>query len=205
MSNVDESGNENDSSDEDPIMLDESSEDEVKHDPFEFLHDDEIPFPRLLFDLTIWQVQAFDNGNANSNMPLLKNDFEMLNAPPQLVHVPMAPSQDRSMQLMNSMEMNPLISVNTPLIQIIILEPNAQHTLNNTSNIQMNPLVNPPNIVIDDIGNITLEPGVGPHMISSTNAPQVVDPSPLSLKATRLEELIEGDSNFYHAPISQYL
>jgi hypothetical protein len=158
-----------------------------------------------LFDSTIWQVQGFDNGNANSNMPLLKNDVEMLNAPPQVVHVPMAPSQDTSMQLMNSMEMNPLISMNTPLIQIIILEPNAQQTLNNISNIQMNPLVNPPNVVIDDIGNITLEPGVGPHMIISANAPQVADPSPSSLKATRLEKLTEGDSNSYHTTISQYL
>jgi hypothetical protein len=29
----------------------------------------------------------------------------------------------------------------------------------------MDPLVNPPNIVIDDIRDITLEPGMGPHMI----------------------------------------
>jgi hypothetical protein len=50
VSDVDES----DSSDEDPILLDELDEDKVEHDPFEFLHDDEIPFSKLLFDLTIW-------------------------------------------------------------------------------------------------------------------------------------------------------
>ncbi len=51
---VDENANENDSSSEDPIMLDESNEDEVKDDPFEFPHDDKIPFSRLLYDLTVW-------------------------------------------------------------------------------------------------------------------------------------------------------
>jgi hypothetical protein len=35
---------------EDPIALDELDEKEVKHDPFEFPHDDKIPFSRLLFD-----------------------------------------------------------------------------------------------------------------------------------------------------------
>jgi hypothetical protein len=44
MSNVDESANESDSLGEDPITLDELDEDEVKHDPFEFPHDDKIPF-----------------------------------------------------------------------------------------------------------------------------------------------------------------
>jgi hypothetical protein len=34
-------------------VLDELDEDEVKHDPFEFPHDDEIPFSRLLFNLMV--------------------------------------------------------------------------------------------------------------------------------------------------------
>jgi hypothetical protein len=61
MFNVDENANENDSSSEDPTTLDELDEDEVKHDPFEFLHDDKIPFSRLLFDLMVSQVQGSDN------------------------------------------------------------------------------------------------------------------------------------------------
>jgi hypothetical protein len=47
MSNVDGSVDESDSSGEDPIALDELDEDEVEHDPFESLHDDEILFSRL--------------------------------------------------------------------------------------------------------------------------------------------------------------
>jgi hypothetical protein len=82
------------------------------------------------------------------------------------------------------MEVDPLISANTPLTQIIIRELDAQQTLNNTSNIQINPLVNPPNIIIDDIEDITLESCVGLHMTINTNAPQVVDPSLSSPKAT---------------------
>jgi hypothetical protein len=40
---------------EDPIAPNEPYEDyEIKHDPFEFSIDDEIPFSRLLFDLTVW-------------------------------------------------------------------------------------------------------------------------------------------------------
>ncbi len=56
MFNVDEGVDENDSSNEDTITSNELYEDasEVKHDPFEFLHDHKIPFSRLLFDLTIW-------------------------------------------------------------------------------------------------------------------------------------------------------
>jgi hypothetical protein len=49
------------------------------------------------------------------------------------------------------MEVDPLISVYTPLTQIIIPELDTQQTLNNTLNIQMGPLVNPPDIVVDDI------------------------------------------------------
>jgi hypothetical protein len=37
-----------------PIMLDKLNEDEDQHYPFEFLNDDDISFPRLLFDLTVW-------------------------------------------------------------------------------------------------------------------------------------------------------
>jgi hypothetical protein len=53
----------------------------------------------------------------------------------------------------------------------------------------MDPLVNPPNIVVDDIGDITLEPNVGPHMATSTNAPQVADLNPSNPKVARLEKL----------------
>jgi len=42
-------------------------------------------------------------------------------------------------------------------------------------------------------------------MITNTSAPQVVDPSPSSLKITRLEKSAKGDSNFDHAPINKYL
>jgi hypothetical protein len=35
----------------------------------------------------------------------------------------------------------------------------------------MDPLVTPPNIVVDDIGDITLEPSVGSHTITNTSAP----------------------------------
>jgi hypothetical protein len=78
-------------------MSNELNEDEVKHDPFEFLHDDEIPFSRLLFDLTIWQVQGFDNGNANLNMPLLEDYIQVYDAPPQVIHASMAPNQHTPM------------------------------------------------------------------------------------------------------------
>jgi hypothetical protein len=70
MSDVDESANESDSSNEDPITLDEPNEDEVKHDPFEFPHDNDIPFLRLLSNPTIRQVQGSNNGDANLNMSL---------------------------------------------------------------------------------------------------------------------------------------
>ncbi len=69
----------------------------------------------------------------------------------------------------------------------------------------MDQLVNPPNIVVDDIGDITLEPCVCLHMIINTSAPQVVDPSLSSLRVARIEKLIEGDLYFDHAPIGQYL
>jgi hypothetical protein len=46
----------------------------------------------------------------------------------------------------------------------------------------MDPFVNPPTIVANDIGDITLEPRVGPHMITNTSAPQVTNPSPSSPK-----------------------
>jgi hypothetical protein len=69
----------------------------------------------------------------------------------------------------------------------------------------MDPFINPPNIVVDDIWDITLEPRVGPRTITNTNAPQVAYPSPLSPKDTRHEKSTEGDSDFVHAPINQYL
>jgi hypothetical protein len=64
MSNVDENVNENNSSGKDPITSNEPNEDEVEHGPFKFLHDDEIPFSRLLSYPTIWQIQGSDNGDA---------------------------------------------------------------------------------------------------------------------------------------------
>jgi len=100
------------------------------------------------------------------------------------------------------MEVDPLISVYTPLTQIIIPELDTQQTLNNILNIQMGPLVNPPDIVVDDIEDITLEPSVGLYTIINTSALQVVNPHPSSLKATRLEKSTEGDLNSNHAPIS---
>jgi hypothetical protein len=54
MSNVGESGNESDSSYKDLITLNEPNGNEIKHDPFEFPHDDEIPFSKLLFDVIVW-------------------------------------------------------------------------------------------------------------------------------------------------------
>jgi hypothetical protein len=83
---------------------------------------------------------------------------------------------------MSSMEVDPLINVNTPLAQIIIPKLNTQQTLNSTSDIQMDPLINPPNIIDDDIGDITLEPSVGSHTNINTSAPQVANPSPSILK-----------------------
>jgi hypothetical protein len=65
----------------------------------------------------------------------------------------------------------------------------------------MDPFVNPPNIVVDDIRDITLELDVGPQMIINTNAPQVADPSP---KVAKPEKLVEYDLDSNHAPISQY-
>jgi hypothetical protein len=53
MSNVGESANESDSSYKDLITLNEPNENEIKHDPFEFLHDDKIPFSKLLFDVIV--------------------------------------------------------------------------------------------------------------------------------------------------------
>ncbi len=79
---VDENVVESDSSNENPITSNESDEDEVEHDPFEFLHDDEIPFSELLFDSMIWQVQGSNNGNANSNMSLLNDNVQVSDAPP---------------------------------------------------------------------------------------------------------------------------
>ncbi len=87
MSDVDENANESDSVGEDPIMLDEPYEDEVEHDPFEFFHDDKILFSRLLFNEMVWQVQRFDNGDANLNMPLLYDDVKIFDAPPPKLYM----------------------------------------------------------------------------------------------------------------------
>ncbi len=84
MFDVDESVNKSNSSYEDPIMSNEPNEDEVKHDPFEFLHDDKIPFSRLLCDMMVWQVQRYNNDDANSNFPLLDDHVQVCNAPPRL-------------------------------------------------------------------------------------------------------------------------
>jgi hypothetical protein len=84
MFNVDESADENESLNENPITLNELDEDEFEHDPFEFPHDDKIPFSRLLSDSNIWQVQRYNNGNANPNMPLLNDNVQVSNAPPTL-------------------------------------------------------------------------------------------------------------------------
>ncbi len=89
------------------------------------------------------------------------------------------------MQSMSSMEMDHSISVNIPLTQIIIPEPYTQKTLNNISDLQIDPLINSLNNIIDNIGNITLQLGVGPYIIINTSAPQVLDPSPSSPKASR--------------------
>jgi hypothetical protein len=85
------------------------------------------------------------------------------------------------------------------------LELDAQQTLNNILDIQMDPFINLPNIVVDDIGDITLEPSVGLHMITNTNAPQVMDLSPSSPKAIRPEKPAKGDLDSNYALISQYL
>jgi hypothetical protein len=53
MSNVDESVNESESLGEDPIASNETNENEVKHDPFEFPNDYKILFSRLLFNLIV--------------------------------------------------------------------------------------------------------------------------------------------------------
>jgi hypothetical protein len=82
MSNVDESADESDSSDEDPTTLDELDEDEVEHDLLKFPHDDKIPFSRLLSNSMVWQDQEFDNGDANPNMPLLDDNVQVYDASP---------------------------------------------------------------------------------------------------------------------------
>jgi hypothetical protein len=48
-----------------------------------------------------------------------------MHPPPNAIHASTTPSENMSMQSMNSMEVDPLINVNTPLTQIIILEPNT--------------------------------------------------------------------------------
>jgi len=94
MSDVDESADENDSSREDLITSNGPDEDEVKHDPFEFPHDHEIPFSRLLFDPMVWQVQGSDNGDTNPNIPLLDDDVPMFDVllPPHTTQITTSPT-----------------------------------------------------------------------------------------------------------------
>jgi hypothetical protein len=66
----------------------------------------------------------------------------------------------------------------------------TQQTLNNTENIQMDPLINPPNIVIDGIGDITLEPSVGPYTITNTSAPHVANPSPSKQQDLKIQQKV---------------
>jgi hypothetical protein len=82
MFDVDESANENDSLDKDPTTSNESNENDVEHDPFEFSLDDEIPFSRLLSNLTIGQAQGSNNDNVSPNMPLLDDNFQVSNVAP---------------------------------------------------------------------------------------------------------------------------
>jgi hypothetical protein len=69
----------------------------------------------------------------------------------------------------------------------------------------MDPLINPPNIIDVDIGDIALEPPVSLHTVTNTNVPQVTDLNPSSTKATRLEKSIEGALDSDHTPINEYL
>jgi len=69
----------------------------------------------------------------------------------------------------------------------------------------MDPFVTPPNIVVDDIRDITLELNVGPHMVTNIDAPHVANLNPSSPKVARLENSTQGDLDCDHAPIMQYL
>jgi hypothetical protein len=86
------------------------------------------------------------------------------------------------------MEVFPPNNSNTPLIWIIISKLNAQQTLINTSNIQVDLIINPSNIVVDDIKDIALEPSVGPHTIINTSAPQVMHLNPSSPTLVRFKK-----------------
>jgi hypothetical protein len=55
---------------------------------------------------------------------------------------------------MGSLEVDPPINTNILLIWIIILKLDIKQILVNTFDIQIGPLVNPPNIVVDDIEDI---------------------------------------------------
>jgi len=122
------------------------------------------------------KFKGFDNGNANPNMPILDDYVQVSNAP-FMLYMPM--------QLMSSKEVFPPNSSNTPLIWNIILKLNAQQTIINTLDIQVDPFINHANIIVDDIMDITLKPNVCPHTIINASAPQVAHQSPSSPKATR--------------------
>jgi hypothetical protein len=88
------------------------------------------------------------------NMPLFDDFVQMSDATPlpspHVVHVPMVPSQHTPMQSMDFMEVFSPNNLNTPLVQIIILELDAQQTLINTLDMQVDPFINPPKIIVDD-------------------------------------------------------
>jgi hypothetical protein len=70
----------------------------------------------------------------------------------------------------------------------------------------MDPLINPLNIVVDDIMDITLKPNVDPHMATNTSASQVAHPNPSKPKATKPLKSTKHDLDFDHAsPIGKYL
>jgi hypothetical protein len=125
MFDVDENANENDSLSEDPTTLDELDEDEVKHDPFEFPHDDKIPFSRLLFDLMVWQVQRSNIGDVNLNMALLEN-VQVFALPPKLYMLQRPQIKTSPCNQWVPWKWTPLINANTQLARIIISESNAQ-------------------------------------------------------------------------------
>jgi hypothetical protein len=112
----------------------------------------------------------------------LLDDYVQVSNAPFMLYMPM--------QSMGSMEVFPPNSSNTPLIWNIILESNTQKTLINTLDIQVDPFINPANIIIDDIMDITLKPNVCPHAI--------IDASALKLHIKVLQVLKLQDPRSWH-------
>jgi hypothetical protein len=50
-------------------------------------NDDNIPFSKLLFDLTSWWVQQFDNDDASLNMIIFDDYIQVLHALPPLMYI----------------------------------------------------------------------------------------------------------------------